>query len=170
MILVSAQMRASSFKTTLISPVYNEKSLLEVSTFGLVSSADEIYIYSLVVVCWSRAELSFFSHLYSAHLVVGHYFLHTVFGALAAQYFTDNYGRRKTFIVAAVGFIIGTVVMALSNSYALLMFGRMFVGLGVGVGLAVSSSVRSPLIWRPCRTLVRGVHGDCFCTCCAHCS
>jgi predicted MFS family arabinose efflux permease len=66
-----------------------------------------------------------------------------VFGAFSAQYFTDTYGRRKTFIVAAVGFIIGTVVMAFSNTYGLLMFGRMFVGLGVGVGLAVSSSVRS---------------------------
>jgi predicted MFS family arabinose efflux permease len=65
-----------------------------------------------------------------------------VFGAFAAQYSTDTYGRRKTFIVAAVGFIIGVVVMALSNSYTLLMLGRAFVGLGVGVGLAVSSSVR----------------------------
>jgi predicted MFS family arabinose efflux permease len=61
-----------------------------------------------------------------------------VFGAFAAQYATDTYGRRKTFIVAAVGFIIGVVVMALSNSYTLLMLGRAFVGLGVGVGLAVS--------------------------------
>jgi predicted MFS family arabinose efflux permease len=66
-----------------------------------------------------------------------------VFGAFAAQYSTDTYGRRKTFIVAAVGFIIGVVVMALSNSYTLLMVGRAFVGLGVGVGLAVSPFVHS---------------------------
>lgn len=65
-----------------------------------------------------------------------------MFGALAAQYFTDTYGRKKTFIVAAVGFIMGIFIMAFSNTYEILMFGRLFVGLGVGVGLAVSSFVR----------------------------
>ena len=66
-----------------------------------------------------------------------------MFGAFAAQYSTDTYGRRKTFIVAAVGFIIGVLVMTFSNSYKVLMLGRVFVGLGVGVGLAVSSFVLS---------------------------
>lgn len=60
-----------------------------------------------------------------------------MFGAMFAQYFTDNYGRRRTFLMAAVGFIIGCVIMALSNSYGLLLFGRFFVGLGVGTGLAI---------------------------------
>lgn len=60
-----------------------------------------------------------------------------MFGAFIAQYFTDNYGRRKTFIVAAIGFIIGIAIMSVSNTYELLLFGRFFVGLGVGVGLAV---------------------------------
>ena len=61
-----------------------------------------------------------------------------VFGALGAQFFSDTYGRRRTFVVAAVGFIVGVVIMAVSQSYGLLLFGRAFVGLGVGVGLAVS--------------------------------
>lgn len=58
-------------------------------------------------------------------------------GALFAQYFTDNYGRRRTFLMAAIGFIIGCVIMAVSNSYGLLLFGRLFVGIGVGTGLAI---------------------------------
>jgi hypothetical protein len=47
-------------------------------------------------------------------------------------------------------FITGVIVMALSNFYSLLMLGCAFVGLGVGVGLAVSSSVRSLLIYWYC--------------------
>ena len=60
-----------------------------------------------------------------------------VFGALFAHYFTDTYGRRFTFILAAIGFIIGIVIQCISTSYGLLMFGRAFVGLGVGTGLAI---------------------------------
>ena len=60
-----------------------------------------------------------------------------MFGALFAQYFSDGYGRRFTFIAAAVGFILGIFVMVVSNSYQILLVGRAFVGLGLGVGLAV---------------------------------
>ena len=60
-----------------------------------------------------------------------------MFGAMGAQFFSDKFGRRRTFIVAAIGFIMGIIIMILSQSYALLLLGRMFVGLGVGVGLAI---------------------------------
>lgn len=60
-----------------------------------------------------------------------------MFGAFFAYYFTDNFGRRRTFIIAAIGFIVGIVIQASSQSYKLLMFGRAFVGLGVGTGLAI---------------------------------
>ncbi|KAL7560646.1 hypothetical protein ACA910_001330 [Epithemia clementina (nom. ined.)] len=60
-----------------------------------------------------------------------------MFGAMGAQYFTDKWGRRRTFVVAAVGFIFGIILTILSQSYTLLMIGRLFVGLGVGVGLAI---------------------------------
>jgi len=60
-----------------------------------------------------------------------------MFGALFAQVFTDGYGRRSTFLVAAVGFIIGILIMISTNAYGVLLFGRVFIGLGVGIGLAV---------------------------------
>lgn len=63
-----------------------------------------------------------------------------VFGALGSHYFTDRYGRRRTFIVAAVGFIIGVLIQTFAPSYAVLMTGRVLVGLGVGIGLAVSDA------------------------------
>jgi MFS family permease len=66
-----------------------------------------------------------------------HIILHLVFGALIAQSVTDVYGRRRTFIVAALGFIAGVLFMALAKVYATLMFGRFLVGIGVGIGLAI---------------------------------
>jgi predicted MFS family arabinose efflux permease len=65
-----------------------------------------------------------------------------VFGGLCSNYFTDRFGRRLTFIVAAAGFIIGSLIQATATGYALLMVGRVFVGLGVGIGLAVSFTKR----------------------------
>ena len=56
-----------------------------------------------------------------------------MFGAIFAQIFTDGYGRRFTFLAAAVGFIVGILIMILSNAYGVLLFGRAFVGVGVGV-------------------------------------
>ena len=61
-----------------------------------------------------------------------------IFGALSSQFFSDRYGRRTTFIVAAVGFIIGLLLQTFAPNYSFLMFGRALVGLGCGVGLAVS--------------------------------
>ena len=70
-------------------------------------------------------------------LLIGSLNFWAMFGALSSQFFSDRYGRRKTFIIAAVGFIIGTTIMACSPGYTMLMIGRCFVGLGVGVGMAV---------------------------------
>jgi hypothetical protein len=61
----------------------------------------------------------------------------SIFGALMSHYFSDQYGRRTAFKLAAVGFIVGLLVKTTATSYAMLMFGRALVGLGCGVGLAV---------------------------------
>lgn len=60
-----------------------------------------------------------------------------MFGALGAHWICDRYGRRLSFIVAAAGFIVGIVIMSCAWNYGVLMFGRVFVGLGVGFGLAI---------------------------------
>lgn len=58
-------------------------------------------------------------------------------GALMAHFFSDRYGRRSTFLVAAAGYLAGAGILATAPSYTLLMVGRAFVGLGVGVGLTI---------------------------------
>jgi MFS family permease len=71
-------------------------------------------------------------------LFVGSLNFWSIFGSLFAHWICDKYGRRLAFRVAAISFIIGLVIMALSGGYTVLMIGRVFVGLGVGFGLAVS--------------------------------
>jgi MFS family permease len=58
-------------------------------------------------------------------------------GATLASVLADQIGRRRSFAVAAVGFILGVALMATAGSFAVLMAGRVFVGLGMGFGLAV---------------------------------
>jgi MFS family permease len=73
-------------------------------------------------------------------LFVGSLNFWSIFGSFFSHWICDRYGRRKSFQVAAVSFIIGVIVMACANGYAVLMVGRFFVGLGVGFGLAVSDA------------------------------
>jgi len=70
-------------------------------------------------------------------LFLGSLNLWAAIGGLLAHFISDRWGRRRTFVVAAVGFILGNIIMILSQGYTLLMIGRFFVGLGIGVGLAI---------------------------------
>ena len=63
--------------------------------------------------------------------------LFAMVGALCSSWFSDRLGRRWAFRIAAVGFIFGILVQSLASGFTVLMFGRTFVGLGVGFGLAV---------------------------------
>mmetsp|Transcript_26997 Transcript_26997/g.41866 ORF Transcript_26997/g.41866 Transcript_26997/m.41866 type:complete len:531 (+) Transcript_26997:79-1671(+) len=60
-----------------------------------------------------------------------------IIGAVGASWISDQYGRRKTFKIAAYGFILGLVVTSLAQEFFGLMLGRIFVGMGVGCGLAI---------------------------------
>ena len=70
-------------------------------------------------------------------LFIGSLNFWAMFGALGAHYFSDKWGRRRAFVVAAIGFIIGIGITVLAQNYTTLMVGRLLVGLGVGVGLAI---------------------------------
>jgi MFS family permease len=70
-------------------------------------------------------------------LFVGSLNFWSIFGSLFAHWICDKYGRRSSFVVAAVSFIVGLIIMAIANSFEILMLGRIFVGLGVGFGLAI---------------------------------
>jgi MFS family permease len=61
----------------------------------------------------------------------------SIFGALTSPIISDRYGRRVTLGTAAVGFLVGVVIMSTSQSFQQLLVGRVIVGLGVGVGGAI---------------------------------
>eukprot|EP00980_Cylindrotheca_fusiformis_P008727 scaffold1868_cov193-Cylindrotheca_fusiformis.AAC.12 len=70
-------------------------------------------------------------------LFVGSLNLWSIFGSMFAHWICDRYGRRRSFIAAAVAFIVGVIVTGIANSYLVLMIGRFITGLGVGFGLAI---------------------------------
>lgn len=63
-----------------------------------------------------------------------------IIGAAIGGWMNDRYGRRTVILMADFLFFIGAVVMATSPGPSLLVVGRVFVGLGVGM-----ASMTSPL-------------------------
>ncbi|KAK9288301.1 hypothetical protein L1049_016752 [Liquidambar formosana] len=63
-----------------------------------------------------------------------------IIGAAAGGWINDSYGRKKATLIADVVFIVGAIVMAAAPDPYVLIFGRLLVGLGVGV-----ASVTAPV-------------------------
>ncbi|WCJ28147.1 inositol transporter 4 [Euphorbia peplus] len=63
-----------------------------------------------------------------------------IIGAAIGGYLNDRYGRRFAIMVADVLFLAGAVIMALAPNPAVIIVGRCFVGLGVGM-----ASMTAPL-------------------------
>ncbi|KAL7103092.1 hypothetical protein ACP275_08G160000 [Erythranthe tilingii] len=63
-----------------------------------------------------------------------------IFGAAFGGYLNDKYGRKKSILLADILFFVGAVIMAASVAPWMIIVGRVFVGLGVGM-----ASMTSPL-------------------------
>lgn len=63
-----------------------------------------------------------------------------IFGAAIGGWMNDRFGRRKSIMSADVMFFIGAIVMALAPTPWVIIVGRVFVGLGVGM-----ASMTAPL-------------------------
>jgi len=59
------------------------------------------------------------------------------FGGLCSNVVIDRLGRRLSFTVGQAFFIIGLVTQMVSSSFPILMFGRVLVGLGIGLAFAI---------------------------------
>jgi len=53
------------------------------------------------------------------------------------SFLADGFGRRKTFIVASLFFLVGGVFVTFADGFGLLVVGRIFIGLGVGTAISV---------------------------------
>lgn len=63
-----------------------------------------------------------------------------IVGAAFGGWMNDKFGRKKSILFADILFVIGSLVMALAPNPWVIIFGRIFVGLGVGI-----VSMTSPL-------------------------
>lgn len=63
-----------------------------------------------------------------------------IIGAAVGGWLNDRYGRRTAILIADFLFFVGAVIMAAANGPPLLIVGRIFVGLGVGM-----ASMTAPL-------------------------
>ncbi|KAI9122424.1 hypothetical protein K1719_006264 [Acacia pycnantha] len=75
-----------------------------------------------------------------------------IVGAAVGGWINDRFGRKKAILLADFLFFVGSVIMAAATGPAILLVGRVFVGLGVGM-----ASMASPLyISEASPTRVRG--------------
>ncbi|KAG8385843.1 hypothetical protein BUALT_Bualt03G0087300 [Buddleja alternifolia] len=63
-----------------------------------------------------------------------------IIGAAVGGYLNDKYGRKKSILLADILFFIGAIIMAASVGPWMIILGRIFVGLGVGM-----ASMTAPL-------------------------
>ncbi|KAI9115031.1 hypothetical protein K1719_014044 [Acacia pycnantha] len=80
-------------------------------------------------------ESTFLQEVIVSMAVVG-----AIIGAAVGGWINDAYGRKKATLIADVIFTIGSVVMAAAPNPHVLIFGRLFVGLGIGI-----ASVTAPV-------------------------
>ncbi|OBZ83167.1 Proton myo-inositol cotransporter [Choanephora cucurbitarum] len=66
-------------------------------------------------------------------LVVGGTTFGAIFGGFFSGILTDRFGRKILVIVSSLIFIAGALILALAPNYGVLLFGRIVVGLGVGI-------------------------------------
>lgn len=63
-----------------------------------------------------------------------------IFGAAIGGWINDKFGRRMSILIADVLFFFGAIIMAIAPAPWMIIIGRIFVGLGVGM-----ASMTSPL-------------------------
>eukprot|EP00918_Siedleckia_nematoides_P054729 GHVU01119583.1.p1 GENE.GHVU01119583.1~~GHVU01119583.1.p1 ORF type:complete len:220 (+),score=26.00 GHVU01119583.1:549-1208(+) len=71
-------------------------------------------------------------------------------GSLVAGVLSDRFGRRLTLAASDVCFILGSALMGLGSTYAVLLLGRIFVGVGVGGEARLTHSLTLPGALPPC--------------------
>ena len=70
---------------------------------------------------------------FATELLVSSTLLGALLGAVGSGRMTDYYGRRKSLLIAASGFIIGSLLSTVAINLGLLISGRFVVGLAIGI-------------------------------------
>lgn len=101
--------------------------------------------YSTVISSLTCHIVSFFSSVEVCcsiwqETIVSMALVGAIIGAVFGGWINDVYGRKRATLLADVVFALGSIVMAAAPNPYVLIFGRLLVGLGVGV-----ASVTAPM-------------------------
>ncbi|KAJ2612873.1 hypothetical protein H4S08_002497, partial [Coemansia sp. RSA 1365] len=100
---------------------------------GLLFGYDTGVISGALVVIKDEWELSSTQQ----EFIVAGTTLGAIVGGLFSGYFADRWGRRIITLISSLVFIFGALLMTFSTGYAMLVGGRVVVGLGVGAASMV---------------------------------
>ena len=89
--------------------------------------------------------------------VVSAYAFSAGFSGLLAAGFADRFDRKKMLIIFYLGFIIGTFLCGIANSYVFLLFARIFTGLFGGVISSIVLAITADLFEFELRGRVMGL-------------
>ena len=126
--------------TTTTSTSTSSSHLKKVNIFAMCAAVNSCNLgYDLGVYTGAGDYIQDDLNLTDAELeiFIGSVNVFAMLGSLFSGISCDKYGRRLTFQWSAVIFIIGCSITALAHSYWTLMVGRFFIGIGIGVALAI---------------------------------
>lgn len=66
--------------------------------------------------------------------IVGSVLFGAMFGSLTSGMLTDKLGRKRTMLIIATLFIIGTLIATFANSVTAILVGRIIIGIAIGIG------------------------------------
>lgn len=66
--------------------------------------------------------------------IVSSVLIGAMMGSLGSGYLTDKYGRRGLMLIIALMFITGTLIAALAINIEMIILGRIFIGIAIGIG------------------------------------
>ncbi|XP_043542287.1 solute carrier family 2, facilitated glucose transporter member 12 isoform X3 [Chiloscyllium plagiosum] len=103
----------------------------------VASGSGLIFGYELADISGALLQLSTEFHLTCAkqEIIVSAIIMGGIVGSLSSGYIIDRWERRMGIIVTSCCYILGAVILSASTSYAMLMGGRIIVGIGTTSGV-----------------------------------
>lgn len=84
-------------------------------------------------------------------LIVSSVLFGAMFGSLASGHLTDRFGRRRLMLIISGLFMAGTLIASLADNVYSILFGRVFIGLAIGIGSYTAPlyiAEVAPMEWR----------------------
>ncbi len=119
---MKSTIRKPNFAICLVSAIAALAGLLFGFDTGIISGA-LLFIQKSFTLTAGLKEIIVSSVLFGAMI-----------GSLGSGYLTDTYGRRGIMLIIALMFIAGTLIASLAINISMIILGRIFIGIAIGVG------------------------------------